>query len=239
VIHRAMAKDPVDRFQSAGDFGRAIRAAIENTVPTVPERVVAVGEAAPTEVQAKPPSVRTLPLAAGAGPDESSTLAAPPPGGRRSWLVWPALLALGAAVALGAVWLFQDGNSSGIEGAQRDKSGPSQTTNPAVSPTTVTETTTSTGPTAPAVGSWPADSRGWTVILSSSNSRTEAESVATAASNEGEASGILNSSDFSSLAPGYWVAYAGNYGNDSDAAQLAADRLAESFPGSYPRLISP
>jgi serine/threonine protein kinase len=47
VIRRAMAKDPADRFPSAGDFGRAAVAATRGEAVTEPEHVVGAGEAAP------------------------------------------------------------------------------------------------------------------------------------------------------------------------------------------------
>jgi serine/threonine protein kinase len=47
VIRRAMAKDPADRFPSAGDLGRAAIAATRGEPVTEPEHVVGAGEAAP------------------------------------------------------------------------------------------------------------------------------------------------------------------------------------------------
>ena len=49
VIRRAMAKDPAERFPSAGDLGRAAVAAARHERVTEPERTVASGEAAPAE----------------------------------------------------------------------------------------------------------------------------------------------------------------------------------------------
>jgi hypothetical protein len=46
VVARAMAKERVGRYPSAGDLGRAGRAAAERQVATVPERSVAAGAAA-------------------------------------------------------------------------------------------------------------------------------------------------------------------------------------------------
>ena len=48
VITRALAKDPADRYPSAGDFGRAALAAAEGRSVTEEERSVARGAAAPT-----------------------------------------------------------------------------------------------------------------------------------------------------------------------------------------------
>jgi len=46
VLYRAMAKDPADRFPSAGDLGRAAAAAIRGEAVAEPERPVGAGEAA-------------------------------------------------------------------------------------------------------------------------------------------------------------------------------------------------
>jgi DNA-binding beta-propeller fold protein YncE len=47
AVARAMAKHPDERFPSAGDLGRAARAAALGRAPAAPERVVARGAAAP------------------------------------------------------------------------------------------------------------------------------------------------------------------------------------------------
>jgi DNA-binding beta-propeller fold protein YncE len=46
AVRRAMAKDPADRFLSAGDFGRALGAAVEGREVSPREQSVAVGDAA-------------------------------------------------------------------------------------------------------------------------------------------------------------------------------------------------
>jgi len=50
IIGRALAKSPDDRYPSAGDLGSAALAAAEGRSVSRPERRVAVGQAAPTEV---------------------------------------------------------------------------------------------------------------------------------------------------------------------------------------------
>ncbi len=49
VVNRALAKDPDERFQSAGDFGRAAYAAVHGEPVSKAERTVATGAAAPDE----------------------------------------------------------------------------------------------------------------------------------------------------------------------------------------------
>ena len=70
VIARALAKDPADRYPSAGDLGRAALAAARGEPVTEGERSVAQGEAAPAEtrvmdtdatrVVAAPPATRRI-----------------------------------------------------------------------------------------------------------------------------------------------------------------------------------
>ena len=63
VITRALAKDPDERYPSAGDLGRASRAALTGTDPSQPERSLATGLAAP-----QPPEMAPTELAPGAAP---------------------------------------------------------------------------------------------------------------------------------------------------------------------------
>src|SRR3954470_5306858 len=61
VIRRAMAKDPADRYPSAGDLGRAAVAASLGEAVTEPEHVVGSGEAAPLPETVLPPRDPSLP----------------------------------------------------------------------------------------------------------------------------------------------------------------------------------
>src|SRR4051794_25906180 len=54
VVLRAMAKEPDERYPSAGDLGRAALAAAAGRQPDAPERMVAVGEAAPAGAEPEP-----------------------------------------------------------------------------------------------------------------------------------------------------------------------------------------
>jgi hypothetical protein len=51
--------------------------------------------------------------------------------------------------------------------------------------------------------------------------------------------GVLFSSDFRSLRPGYWVVFSGTFSAQPDAARRA-DRARElGYSSAYPRLVSP
>ena len=83
------------------------------------------------------------------------------------------------------------------------------------------------------LATWPADKTGWTAVLASTKSRSEAEKKARAAG--GGEVGVLHSDDFSSLRKGYWVVFSGQYDSRS-----AAENAAESAGGgAYAREIVP
>jgi hypothetical protein len=73
AVMRALAKDPEDRFPSAGDFGRATLAAMTGVAVIEPERTVATGEAAPGSDEIAVPPTRD------ATPPQAPTVGVPPP----------------------------------------------------------------------------------------------------------------------------------------------------------------
>ena len=182
------------------------------------------------------------------------------------WL-WAALAALllvalvsGAVVALAAT---DDGKSSGpstsipvVSTAPSTTSTvgvvttpPTITINP---PTTTLGTTTFSTTTfgtttfgTTTTGSnvtWPPSKDGFTVVLKSvptSNGRSQAEAAADKARTNGLSQvGILNSSDFSSLNPGYYVTFTGIYDTESQANAALPNARSKGFPTAYVREVS-
>lgn len=88
--------------------------------------------------------------------------------------------------------------------------------------TTTTETETTTAGDVPlAAVEWPAGDDGWTISLGSipqTEGRRPAEARAREARQAGlRAVGILDSSQYASLHPGYWVVFTGVYGSAAEA----------------------
>ena len=168
--------------------------------------------------------------------------------------IWPTLLALLVAVGAGAVsalWLA-DRSSSANDTVVRTEVGPSTSTptRTAPEPTTTTSTTpTTTRKTPPpppprkTLVIWPAGKRGWTIVLDSvptTNGRAAALAEARQALQVGmKQVGVLESSRFSSLHPGYFVVFSGIYDGEAAAQSHIIEAHRHGFRGPYPRPIIP
>jgi hypothetical protein len=174
------------------------------------------------------------------------------------WL-WPVLLGLviAALAALVAILATRDEESGRpvLIGttptvAQSETSTvaapPEQTT---TLPTTTAATlppATSTVATPPATAGglteWPADTNGYTIVLSSiptSGGRAEAIRAAKKATSAGVADvGVLNSSDYSSLHPGYYVVFSGVFDTIAEAKSALPNVRASGYGEAYMRRIT-
>ena len=96
------------------------------------------------------------------------------------------------------------------------------------------ETTTASGE----IKAWPDDTSAYTVILLSTNTREGAESVARQAARAGIPAGVLQSDDYSSLNPGYWVVFAGEFDSSEQAQRESETYAGLGFPGGYSRFVN-
>jgi hypothetical protein len=173
--------------------------------------------------------------------------------------IWPTLLALVVAVIAGAasaLWLADDSSSAGNT-IVLTNAGPSTTTSTesAPEPTTTTTTPTTTGTTGTTTTSppkpepkatliaWPAGRAGWTIVLDSvpsTNGRAGALGEAKQAARLGLSQvGVLDSAQFSSLHPGYFVVFTGVYGTEAAAQSHIIDAHRRGYREPYPRRIVP
>ncbi|MDX6399154.1 MAG: hypothetical protein QOJ43_2562, partial [Gaiellaceae bacterium] len=116
-------------------------------------------------------------------------------------------------------------------------------TEPATPTTTApTATTPAPRPANPAAVTWPPGRRGWTIVLVSlpqANGRDAAAAKAAEARRGGlRRVGVLNSSKYASLHPGYYVVFTGIFDSEPEAAS-ALQRARSVVPGAYQREIIP
>ena len=172
--------------------------------------------------------------------------------------VWPSLLALLIAALAGigaAAFVSHDQKRADYVTGTSPFGAPPATVPPPPERTTPTFTapTTSTGtqPTPPkqttapppALTEWPAGKSGWTVVLGSlptANGRAFALAQARAAEHSGlQAVGIIDSSKYASLHPGYYVLFTGVYTSFDDANTAATTAQSRGYRRAYPRRITP
>jgi len=168
--------------------------------------------------------------------------------------VWPVLLGLVVAAggAGGAIVLADAGAENHTIVATEGGPPHAPTTSPVT--TTVALPTVPTGtPTAPppatttpprprALRPWPAGQSGYTVILESiptTSGRGLAVARARAASRAGLPEvGMLESSGYSSLHPGYYVVFSGIYSSQAAAQRGRSTAAAKGYRNSYPKQIT-
>ena len=171
--------------------------------------------------------------------------------------IWPTLLALAVAVVAGAasaLWLADDSSSAGNTLVRTD-AGPTTSASPQTAPeptTTVPTTTAATGTTTTppptpkpkaTLVAWPAGRAGWTIVLDSvpaTNGRAGALGEANQAVRLGLPEvGVLDSAQFSSLHPGYFVVFTGVYATEAAAQSHIIDAHRRGYREPYPRRIVP
>ena len=171
--------------------------------------------------------------------------------------IWPTLLALVIAAAAGvvsALWLAETSSSASgtIVATSHAATSVVQTATAPPEPTTTQATTTGPGTTikppgktrpAASLVTWPPGKSAWTVVLDSvpvSNGRAAPLAQARQARQLGLKNvGVLDSGQFSSLHPGYYVIFAGIYDTQAEAQSAIIDAHQKGYRGPYPRKIVP
>ena len=177
--------------------------------------------------------------------------------------IWPVLLGLLVSLVGGAVAVVvaDSGRGGGKPmvathaGTPREPVTPPATATVAL-PTVPAGTPTTTGPpetpteppparttaTPNGLTPWPTNRNGYTVVLESipaNAGRSLAVSRARAAARAGLTQvGVLNSSLYSSLHPGYWVVFSGIYASSGQADSAAQAAKEKGFAAAYSRQIT-
>ncbi len=192
----------------------------------------------------------------------------PPPGGgsalanRSTRLLAVAAIIL-IVVGIGLAWVALRTTSNGEDSTTSTATAPTTAatdtgitdtgitdtgiTDTGITDTGVTDTgITDTGATdtGAAAGGWPAGQTGWAVILASKSQsqfqETDAQTIATAASSAGvPMTGVLDSSQFPTLNPGYWAVFSGPYATKDEAQSAATTIQGQGYPDAYARQVQP
>ena len=171
------------------------------------------------------------------GADVSSTIA-PPPNWRGPAVLVGVLLTIAAvALILALVELAEDPEQVATQPAATPS--PAVTAAPTVAPESTTiPPATDDGSGTPEIADWPAGKDAWTVVLESSATRSAAETRANELVQQGVPVGILESDDYSSLEPGRFVVFSGQYDSQRAADQALKD-LTGQVEGAYVRHVVP
>jgi hypothetical protein len=115
-------------------------------------------------------------------------------------------------------------------------------TAPGSGTTTPPATTPKPAPNPNALAVWPAGKSGFTVVLESipvSNGISFAEQRARRAKQAGLPQvGVLNSSAYSSLHPGYYAVFSGIYGSNAQAVAAASSAHVHGYPDAFPKAVT-
>jgi hypothetical protein len=170
--------------------------------------------------------------------------------------IWPVLVALVIAVVAAVVAIAATRDSGGsktiVATTTQGPVGSTVTTVGPTGPSTASvPTTTATSPPPPpppppppnALASWPANTNGYTVVLNSvptSSGRAQAVRLAKAALHAGLRNvGVIDSSRFSSLHPGYYVVFSGIFKTQAQAQETLTSARSSGYPSAYARAITP
>jgi hypothetical protein len=98
-------------------------------------------------------------------------------------------------------------------------------------------TTPTPRPNPKTLSSWPGQKSGYTIVLESlpvTGGKTNALARARRAKQNGlKDVGVITSSEYSSLHPGYYVVFAGIFGSAAEAAAGLSSAHARGFPDAY------
>jgi hypothetical protein len=175
---------------------------------------------------------------------------------RRRWIrrvgwypgdwVWASLATLVVAIAGAAVAIALtrgDGSSAPAVAPPPATTTPVTTSGTATTPGKPKPKPTPAPPAQPNGSvTWPENRNGWTIVLASyprTTGRLAAVGLAHEAARKGlRQVGVLDSSLFPSLQPGYDVVFSGIFGSDEEAQSSLPGAHQAGFSGAYPRQIA-
>ena len=113
---------------------------------------------------------------------------------------------------------------------------PPATTAPPITTAPPATTRSTPTPTPSGADTWPDGTSGWTVIVASTSSQSDATAFRNRIRSSGRAAGLIESSLYSTLEPDLWVVYIGVSSSRTQAISQASS-LRGSYPGAYAQRI--
>ena len=104
-------------------------------------------------------------------------------------------------------------------------------------PSTTTTTVPNTPPPPEPEDDWPGGSA-YAAMLGAFSVESNAWARQREATARGLDAGVLWSSDYSSLTPGYWIVFSGSFPSSAEAAERASRAKELGYSDSYPRFVS-
>jgi hypothetical protein len=173
---------------------------------------------------------------------------------REAWAVLCVVLLI-AGLLIGWAVTSTSGTSRSAAARHTSRSG---TASGATLPTTPTDSspiatdtsqspsgtsTAATDTSQTATDDWPSGQTGWAAILvskdESSYTYAQFQQKKQDAQTNGLSNvGVLDSNNYSSLRPGYWVLYQGPFSSQSAATAAAQSAAQNGYPGAYPRWVA-
>lgn len=137
-----------------------------------------------------------------------------------------------------AVIAKQEERIKQLERKQREtrRSGPRQPSVTVVTPPP-NRPNRAAGPAPATTDDWPGGAA-YTTILESVSSESEARRVQAAATARGLDAGVLYSTNYRSLRPGFWVVFSGTSSSKQDADRRTQRARSLGYRGAYPRFVS-
>jgi hypothetical protein len=230
MVRRALAKDPAERYPSAGDLGRAVRAGALGETLTAPERSVATGAAALG-------LARPAPLVQPTRLEVRESKRSP----KAALAALAAVLVLATVVVAGVLAASRDAGDQRVvaeprqaEQRVRTVTVEKQVRTPAPTASTAALPAPDEPPPAAKSTGWPAGISAYTTIIGSFREREGARQRIAEA---GSGAGILWSSDYVGLTPGYWAVFVGRYDSEAEASHATEAWRSRGFDDAYNRYI--
>lgn len=149
-----------------------------------------------------------------------------------TWLAALGIVVIGWGAGLGLIDFDRKGSGS------EDRAGKEVPVGSSPEPQVPGESEVSDVTVAPRAGDWPSGKEAYTIIIASKETEAEAVDIAEKAAGKGLNSGVIRSDSYTTLLPGFWVAYAEDFSSFDSAEKRLEWFHTHGFADAFAELIS-